>query len=57
MIVGIFGGFARCVHHGGHIRLGEAATTAANVLANSGLVCIGVVALALPPLALIHRSA
>ena len=53
LIVGIFGGFADAYVPAKVYAPGDAATTAANVLANSGLVRIGVVALALP-IALIH---
>jgi hypothetical protein len=54
LIVGIFGGFADAYVPAKVYAPGDAATTAGNVLANSGLVRIGVVALALP-LTLIHE--
>jgi hypothetical protein len=47
-IVGIFGGFAQAYVPAKMYAPRDAATTAGNVLANSGLVRIGVVALALP---------
>ena len=47
-IVGIFGGFAQAYVPAKMYAPGDAATTAANVLTNSGLVRIGVVGLAFP---------